>query len=81
MPRKIQQTNKKIEINVSQAGASGHNEDFQAYISVKSGSFCASSVRWNRQLTKAMIIQLVKKEALVIEISQFKTVKPPADIF
>lgn len=80
MPRKIQQTSRKIEINISHAGARGHSEDFQAYISVKSGSFCAFSTRWNRQLTKEMMIQLVKKEALVIEINQFKTVKPPADI-
>lgn len=81
IPRKIQQTNKKTEISINQAGARGHKVDLHAYISVKSGSFCASSVRWNRQLTNAMMIQLVKKEALVIEISQFKTVSPPAKVY
>lgn len=78
IPRKIQQTNKNMELIINQAGASGHSDDFHAFTSVKRGSFCASNARWNRQFTKEMMIQFVKKEALVIEINQFKTVKPPA---
>ena len=63
---------------MSQDGARGHMDDFHAYISENSSSFCARSAIWNRQLVKEMIIQLVKKEALVIEINQFKTFEPPA---
>lgn len=63
---------------INQDGASGHNVDFHAYISVKSASFCAFSVQWKHQFVKEMIIQLVKNDALVIESNQFRTCTPPA---
>lgn len=78
MPQTRQDTSSSREISISQPGASGHAEDFQAYTCWKSGSFWALIDLWNRQLVKEMMIQLQKKEALVMEINQFKTTRPPA---
>jgi hypothetical protein len=69
-----------IEISINQAGARGQASDFQAYVSEKSLSFWALRAQWNLQLVKEMMIQLLKKDALVMEISQFRTVSPPANM-
>lgn len=74
----MQHTRSKVDMTISHDGARGHNVDFHAYISVNSVSFCAFRVQLNRQFVKEMIIQLVKKEALVIESNQFRTCAPPA---
>ena len=66
------------ETNMSHAGAVGQNVDFHPYASVNSWSFCALRAQWKRQLVKAIIPQFVKKDALLIAISQFSTVRPPA---
>ena len=36
------------------------------------------SAQWKRQLVNEMMIQFAKNDALVMEINQFKTVRPPA---
>lgn len=65
-------------MDMSQTGAKGHIEDFQAYNPENNGSFWAARVLWKRQDVKATIIQLIKNEALVIETNQFKATTPPA---
>lgn len=68
----------KAQIERSQVGASGQPTDFQAYGSVKRGSFCSLSARWNRKDVNPMMIHIQKNEALVMEISHVKAVRPPA---
>ncbi|GMG53254.1 unnamed protein product [Aspergillus oryzae var. brunneus] len=77
-PHSRQQTSNMRETNMSQAGVEDQNVDFHPYVSLNSISFWALGAQWKCQLVKAMMPQLVKKDALLIAISQFSTVTPPA---
>ena len=65
-------------MNRSHRGANGQARERQAYSCVWRGSFCALRTWWKRRLVMAMIAQLTKKDAEVMEINQFRTVLPPA---
>lgn len=60
-------------------GASGHRGECHAYAGlVRRVLFCALMAARKRKEVKAMMAQLMKKEALVMAMSQLRTSRLPA---
>jgi hypothetical protein len=66
------------EMTRTMIGARGQKFDFQPNSCWKRGFFWAFTAARKRKDVKPMIAQLVKKDALVMAMSQFRTSFPPA---
>lgn len=67
-----------VEMTSTSTGARGQKFDVQPYSCSKRGFFWALTAARKRKDVKPMIAQLVKKDALVMAMSQFRTSFPPA---
>jgi hypothetical protein len=67
------QTSSISETASDTVGARGHRVEVQVYCSPKRLRFWALTAAWKRNEVRAITAQLVKKDALVMETSQFRT--------
>jgi hypothetical protein len=67
------QANSMSETASDTVGARGHRVDVQVYCSPNRLRFWALTAAWKRNEVRAITAQLVKKDALVMETSQFRT--------
>lgn len=65
-----------VEMISTTTGAKGQNVDLHPYCCSKIDVFCALIAARKRNDVKAMMDQLMKNEALVIEINQLRTSSP-----
>jgi hypothetical protein len=72
----IRQTSNIEEMIKTTIGAKGQKVDLHPYCCSKIGIFCALIAARKRNDVNAMMDQLIKNEALVIEISQLRTSSP-----